>query len=264
MPPKPSNLEPGRPARTGQFILERRFRIVQETALQAGKTPRLLDLGCGNAAQTVFFLEQAGQVIGLDRTHLAQTENPAPHDRFVPIQGDAERLPFRSNSLDLVVSFEVLEHLSSDVAAVREVFRILKPGGGFFFTIPNHWWIFESHGANIPGLNWIPWNRIPLLSWLPSRLHDRIARARIYTLKQARRLARTGGFIPQTGGYVTAPLDVLPEGSIRRLLRRTIFKRDTTRCPFLAVNLFIYAIKPGDLNDDFSRHSRDIKEMKIK
>jgi len=243
---KPMHLESGRPARRGQLILERRFRIFQKTALPLGKVKRLLDLGCGNGAQTVFFLNHAEQIIGLDKTHLDRTENPAPRAGFTPVQGDAEELPFTSGSMDMAVSFEVLEHLPDDAAAVREVCRVLKPGGGFFFTIPNRWWIFESHGANIPTLNWIPWNRVPLLSWLPRRLHDRIARARIYTLTKARRLVREGGLIPQADGYVTAPLDVLPESRLRRLLRGTFFNSDTTRCPLLAVNLYLYAVKPDD------------------
>lgn len=47
-------------------------------------------------------------------------------------------LPFDSNSVDLVVSTEVLEHLSDDLLreATHEISRVLKPGGRFFVTVP--------------------------------------------------------------------------------------------------------------------------------
>jgi ubiquinone/menaquinone biosynthesis C-methylase UbiE len=40
-----------------------------------------------------------------------------------------EYLPFESNSIDLVFSHEVLEHVQDDQAAVSEMVRVLKPGG---------------------------------------------------------------------------------------------------------------------------------------
>ncbi|MDP8228503.1 MAG: hypothetical protein P9M15_03525 [Candidatus Electryoneaceae bacterium] len=103
--------------------------------------------------------------------------------------------------------------------------------------------MFETHGAVIPGLNWVPWNRVPLISWLPTWLHDRIAMARIYTMKTALKLMLQGGFEPLEYGYITAPLDVLPDGRLRQWLRRTIFLSDTTPNPLLAVNLYVIARK---------------------
>lgn len=49
---------------------------------------------------------------------------------------DLTRLTFANDTFDFALSFDVMEHVADDVAAMREVFRTLKPGGRFFFTAP--------------------------------------------------------------------------------------------------------------------------------
>lgn len=239
-----SNIEPGRPARAGQLILDRRYRIASQCR-EKRKIGTMLDIGCGNGAQTRLFVPDADQLVGFDLRPIQDTEGYNKFDKFSFVQGNAEELPFNDGVYDTVTSFEVLEHVPDDTAVLKEMFRVLRPGGLLIVSVPNRWWFFESHGANIKGFNWIPWNRIPFLSWLPSKLHDRIAQARIYTIKQASKLIENTGFRILESGYITAPLDVLPKGSIQRFFRRTIFRNDTTGISCLAVNLFIAAEKPG-------------------
>lgn len=254
------HLEPGKPAEKGQLILQRRWRILKQTVVSSHLNGRILDLGCGNGAQTEVLAGEGLRVIGLDyytppasgeltirdenHTRYGSFPPQPPSEGWFPfVSGDAMELPFRSQSFDLVVSFEVLEHLPDDMKAMGEVYRVLKPNGGFFFTVPNRWWIFETHGAKIPGLPFIPWNRVPFLSYLPKVLHDRIAKARIYTIKQVKALTSRSGFQPLHWGYITAPLDVLPEGWLRKTLRKTFFSNDTTGIPLKAVNLYFYCQK---------------------
>ncbi|MFC2149921.1 class I SAM-dependent methyltransferase [Calditrichota bacterium] len=245
MAEKIQNIEPGRPARPGQLILERRYRIVKELLPADPNISTLLDLGCGNGAQTAYLTEFAETIYALDLMHIDTTEQPEKGRGIGFIQGSAQELPFNNNSIDLVTSFEVLEHVQDDLEAVREVARILRPGGKFIFSVPNKGWILESHGAVVPGLNWLPWNRIPFVSWLPKSVHSKIARARIYTLTSAARLVERSGLEVISAGYITAPLDVLPEGRLRNILRSTLFASDRTDNKFVAVNLFIYCQKPG-------------------
>ncbi len=174
----------------------------------------------------------------------------APQDNLILeqdlryIKGDLEFIPLRGGCCDLAVSFEVLEHTHDDVTVLKEMARVVKPGGGIFFSVPNKWWWFESHGAVVPGFDFIPWNRVPFVSWLPQRLHDKIAQARIYTMRRALKLVYDANLKPLHWGYITAPLDVLPNSLLRKFLKKTIFHSDITKIPFLAVNLFIYCIKP--------------------
>ena len=49
---------------------------------------------------------------------------------------DLTALTFPDNSFDYILSFDVMEHVSDDIAALKEVYRCLKPGGTFMFTAP--------------------------------------------------------------------------------------------------------------------------------
>jgi SAM-dependent methyltransferase len=49
---------------------------------------------------------------------------------------DVQRLTFPANSFDLCTSTEVFEHVEDDRAGFREIFRVLRPGGTFVFTVP--------------------------------------------------------------------------------------------------------------------------------
>jgi SAM-dependent methyltransferase len=138
-----------------------------------------------------------------------------------------------------MISFEVIEHLSSDTY-VSNYYHTLKPGGIAIFTVPNKWWIFETHGARLP---WLPWNRVPLFSWLPTPIHERFANARIYTRPRIRRVLENAGFQVQRIDYLTAPLDVLKPSKIKTWLLKHIFNTPTCRVPFMATSLFIVAHK---------------------
>jgi hypothetical protein len=108
------------------------------------------------------------------------------------------------------------------------------------FSVPNKWWIFETHGARLPLL---PWNRVPFFSWLPRPLHGRWANARIYTKRRIKKLLETHGFEVLSMQYVTAPMDVVKWKPLKNFLRKFVFNSDTTRVPFKAVSIFISARK---------------------
>lgn len=74
------------------------------------------------------------------------------------IRGDATRLPFADSSFECVVTSEVLEHIHDDEAALRELARVLKPGGTFAATVPSwfpekvNWMLSdEYHAPFVPG-----------------------------------------------------------------------------------------------------------------
>lgn len=61
------------------------------------------------------------------------------------VRGDATALPVRSNSLDLVVAFDVLEHIVDDDAAVAEILRVLHPGATFLIAVPCDPKLWSAH-----------------------------------------------------------------------------------------------------------------------
>lgn len=52
------------------------------------------------------------------------------------VQADARKLPFEDGSFDLLVAFDVLEHIEEDGLAAAEIFRVLKPGGTALIAVP--------------------------------------------------------------------------------------------------------------------------------
>lgn len=52
---------------------------------------------------------------------------------------DAQNLPFRDGVFDKIVCTEVLEHIPDDKAGIRELARVLKPGGLIAISVPNYW-----------------------------------------------------------------------------------------------------------------------------
>jgi SAM-dependent methyltransferase len=67
-------------------------------------------------------------------------------ERSIPVlRGDATRLPVAPGSLDLVVAFDVLEHLEDDKAAATCVFESLRPGGTFLVAVPADPRLWSAH-----------------------------------------------------------------------------------------------------------------------
>jgi SAM-dependent methyltransferase len=236
--------EAGVPAEEGDLILERRKRLSFELCPPFGRS--YLDFGCGNGAQTLRFLPSFQRCIGADI-------NEASLERFrlaASREGLAERLELLNAarlpldlpaaSIDYLSCFEVLEHVADESATLCEWHRLLGPEGRLLLSVPNRWWIFETHGADLPLL---PWNRVPFFSWLPTSLHDRWARARIYTLGGIKAQLREHGFEPVQAAYVTAPMDVLKWKPLQTLLRSTVFRGDRTAIPTLATSILLVARK---------------------
>ncbi len=237
-----SNLAAGKPAAGDDFIIVRRHRLVRRLAPPKGSV--LLDFGCGNGAQTFLFEADFPLIVGVDvgMPHLAamarETARRGLGGRVLSVRYDGDNLPFRSGAIDCTISFEVLEHVEHESRALAEIARVVRPGGILALSVPNRWWIFETHGANLPLL---PWNRIPFFSWLPKRLHDRWARARIYERGEIERKIAAAGFTIRRSVYITAPMDVVKWQPLKRLLRRTVFRPDATPFPVLATAVLVIA-----------------------
>jgi ubiquinone/menaquinone biosynthesis C-methylase UbiE len=95
----------------------------------------VLDVGCGTGLITRRL--KSSQIIALDMNRWA-LERARLHTRgnvhFIP--GDAENLPLPSNSFDVVVCTEVLEHLIHPEQALKEIHRVLRPGSYFVGSVP--------------------------------------------------------------------------------------------------------------------------------
>jgi SAM-dependent methyltransferase len=196
----------------------------------------LVDIGCGNGAQTALFAPAFSQVVGLD---VAAGHLPAFGALTTGARGvlyDGERFPLADACADCVTCFAVLEHVAQEGAVLAEMARVLRPDGALLLSVPHRWWVFETHGASLP---WLPWNRVPLVSWWPTWLHDRYAHARIYTRRDILSRVRRAGLRVDACTLLTAPMDVVRNRVLQGFLRGTVFRSDETRIPFLAVEILL-------------------------
>jgi SAM-dependent methyltransferase len=238
------HLSGGKPSDEGDLILERRAHLVRPFL---GRGELLLDFGCGNGAQTLHFRGDFRQILAVDvspralrrMNEVLDVRNLS--DRVFPTVYDGLHLPLRDRSVEAIVSFEVLEHVHDEERVLKELARVLAPGGRLAMTVPNRWWIFETHGAELPLLRW---QRVPFFSWLPKRLHDRWARARNYRRREIVAKLRRAVLQIIESAYVTAPLDALPWAPLRRALRRTLFHADRAVLPPMATAIVVFARKP--------------------
>jgi SAM-dependent methyltransferase len=96
---------------------------------------RVLDLGCGRGGVVELVWQDVKLAAGLDPDSPSLSEHRAPG--MPVLRGVGEGLPFTNDSFDLVVCLWVLEHVREPLAVLREVGRVLRPGGHFVFLTPN-------------------------------------------------------------------------------------------------------------------------------
>jgi SAM-dependent methyltransferase len=95
---------------------------------------RMLDLGCGNCPYEPWYTDLADSVAAID---------PAP-GAGGNVRAMADQVPVRSESMDVVLCTEVLEHVDNIEGAMAEIFRVLRPGGHALVTVP---FLYPTHEA---------------------------------------------------------------------------------------------------------------------
>jgi len=95
---------------------------------------KILDVGCGSKPYESLFLKSSSYT-GVDIEVSGHSHTNSKIDFFY----DGKTLPFEDSSFDAVVSFEVFEHVFNLDEVLKEIRRVLKPGGKLLVTMPFAW-----------------------------------------------------------------------------------------------------------------------------
>ena len=98
------------------------------------RRPRILDVGCGTGAN-LLMLSKYGDAEGVDVSEDALAFCRERGLENVKL-GAAEKLPYEDGTFDLVTALDVVEHLDDDLGGLREMRRVLRPGGRVLLFVP--------------------------------------------------------------------------------------------------------------------------------
>lgn len=196
---------------------------------------RLLEVGCGMGTDLLQFARGGAICTGMDLTprSIAITRHRFAlyGQRADFLIGDGERLPFENDSLDVVYSNGVLHHTPDTAGAIREVHRVLKPGGIakvmiYHKTSLNYWGeVILKRG--ILGGELLRGHSVEdvMSRWVEYSEHGGRPLVKVYTRRQARKLFKDFREIKiQIEQLLRAELPVvgsfIPEGMFRAMRKR--------------------------------------------
>lgn len=163
------------------------------------RRPRILDVGCGTGAN-LLMLSQYGDAEGVDVSEDALAfcrERGLDKVRL----GAAEELPYEDGTFDLVTALDVVEHLDDDLAGLREMRRVLRPGGRVLLFVPTFMFLWG--------------------------LQDDVSNhRRRYRLPELQRVLEQAGFEIERTTYANITF-FLPILAMRQLMRLTGIKADS-------------------------------------
>lgn len=123
--------------------------------IQRNKSKRVLDAGCGRGfyVRLLSMLPSVKKVEGIDINdeYVEKAKKLVENTKKASVKkGSIYELPFKDKTFDAVVCSEILEHLDDEETALKEIHRVLKPGGIFLVSVPH-----ENFPFSWDPLNWI-------------------------------------------------------------------------------------------------------------
>ena len=130
---------------------------------------RVADLGCGSGVFTELLRRQGFQSVGLDISPKLIELGHRKYPGLELIEGDAENLPFESESLDGVLLSGLVHHFPDPRRLAGEVRRVLRSGGRFVAFDPNRMnpfmWLYRDRSSPFYSSVGVTENERPILAW---------------------------------------------------------------------------------------------------
>ena len=130
----------------------RALRPLVQTALELAPPGPVLDLGCGTGGNLAhLFGGTRRTLLGLDREPVAlahcarRTAHVSGPDAWKLLRAEGCRLPLADGSVAVISAFDLLEHLPDDAACLREIARVLAPGGQLIASVPAWPALWSAH-----------------------------------------------------------------------------------------------------------------------
>jgi ubiquinone/menaquinone biosynthesis C-methylase UbiE len=122
-------------------VTVKRCFFAYEWAIQHVKGKKIADIGCADGYGTQSYAVHVESVIGVDYSEptLIKAREKYSHLKNLSfISGKVPPLPLESNSMDVITAFQFIEHIEDRAGFMKDVMRVLKPGGIFLCTTPNN------------------------------------------------------------------------------------------------------------------------------
>lgn len=125
------------PEYDGDWTLEHTHRYMLARELAKGKA--VLDIACGDGYGSHMLAEVAESVVGvdIDLPTVQRAKGKYSRNGLTYVQGSAAAIPLADDSVDLVASFETIEHLAEHESMLREIRRVLRSGGLLIMSSPD-------------------------------------------------------------------------------------------------------------------------------
>ena len=162
----------------------RRLDMILDAAGDRLQGSLLVD-GCGIGTYLTALSPHVNKAVGMDIEFDRVKEASQKNERLTC--GAGEYLPFASDSFDIVLSHEVLEHVQDDQLAINEIIRCLNIGGRLILFCPNRGYPFETHGIYWRGK--YHFGNIPLVNYLPKKLRNKLVpHVQVYQTRDLKKL----------------------------------------------------------------------------
>ncbi|HEY1536785.1 MAG TPA: class I SAM-dependent methyltransferase [Polyangiaceae bacterium] len=138
MSPKANPSEPQKLARRAANFVDLQWTLVIRALESVAPLARgrLLDVGCGDKPYLEIFEPYVSQYLGVEHEASFRHTTSATRTRGPDVLYDGKRLPFADGEFDTVLSVQTLEHTPEPQALLREMARVLRPGGVLLLTAP--------------------------------------------------------------------------------------------------------------------------------